>query len=271
MSRVTLTKEKETLLIPLYGKAQEARKRSPILVDEKAMEILAKVDYDFSSLRIPEKTNIMMCLRAKIMDDFVRQFLLTHPRSVALHLGCGLDSRYDRIGPRDADWYDVDYPEVIDIRREFYPETERYHMISSSVTDHGWLDKIQSREAECIVIAEGLFMYLKEADIRALIARLRERVGGFTLLFDAFSELTAKKVGAHPSLKKTGATIGWGIDDPQYLSTWGLGIGQIQEIYLTSSPEIKNLDPGTRAMFRLAGLFPVARRAHRIVVSRVSV
>jgi len=62
---ITLDKEKETLLVPLYGKAMETQKKTPILYDAKAVEIIEKIDYDFKSLKIPGKTNTMICLRAK--------------------------------------------------------------------------------------------------------------------------------------------------------------------------------------------------------------
>jgi O-methyltransferase involved in polyketide biosynthesis len=66
MAKIVLTKEKETLLVPLYGKAIENNKKTPLIIDKKAIEIINQIDYNFTSLKIPEKTNIMMCLRAKL-------------------------------------------------------------------------------------------------------------------------------------------------------------------------------------------------------------
>jgi O-methyltransferase involved in polyketide biosynthesis len=43
--------------------------------------------------------------------------------SIALHLGCGLDSRYYRINNSKVDWYDVDFKEVIEMRKLFFEET----------------------------------------------------------------------------------------------------------------------------------------------------
>ncbi|MDY6932259.1 MAG: class I SAM-dependent methyltransferase, partial [Halobacteriota archaeon] len=97
MNKVVLTEEKETLLIPLLGKAKENEKPNPILIDRKSVEIVEQIDYDFESLKIPEKTNIMVCIRAKMIDNYVKRLLEVDKKSVALHLGCGLDSRYDRI------------------------------------------------------------------------------------------------------------------------------------------------------------------------------
>ena len=270
MDKIVLTKEKETLFIPLFGKAKENKKHKPILTDKKAVEIVNQIDYDFSSLKIPEKTNIMMCLRAKLIDNFVRDFLSQNNDCVALHLGCGLDSRYDRMMNCDIDWYDVDFKEVIDIRKNFYNETDYYHMIPSSVTDKEWLEQIPSGKGQYIVVAEGLFMYIKEDDIRMLIDGLKDRIGSYTLIFDAYSVLTAKNVSKHPSIRKTGAIVHWGINNPEDLVKWGTGIEFIEEKYFTVNEEIENLDSGTRIMFKIANLFPVAKKAQRILVYSIS-
>lgn len=259
----------ETLLIPLYGKARESNNKTPILIDEKAIEIISQIDYDFTSLKIPEKTNIMMCLRAKLIDNFVKTYLGKNEESIALHLGCGLDSRYERLGNSYVDWYDIDFPEVIDLRRRFYEETDHYHMIGSSVTEQEWLEKIPQGKKKYIVIAEGLFMYLKEAEIKRLINKLTERIGSFILIFDSFSTFAARRVKNHPSIKETGATIHWGIDNQKEIENWSTGIHFIDEKYFTANEEIKNLTFGTRIAFKVANLFPVARKAHRLLIYQI--
>lgn len=269
MDKIVLTEEKETLLIPLYGKAKESEKKHPILIDKKAVGIVNKIDYDFKSLKIPEKTNTMMCLRAKLMDNFVKDFLKENGKSVALHLGCGLDSRYERIKNSNVDWYDVDFEDVIDIRRHFFKETPNYHLIPSSVTQKEWLEKIPVDGRHYVVIAEGLLMYLKEDEIKKLLVDLKSRIGSYTLIFDAFSVYTAKKAKNQPSIKKTGAVIHWGIDDPEELTRWGMGIQFIEEQYFTSNEEIKNLGILMRFIYKLANSFKTAKRAHRLLIYRV--
>jgi O-methyltransferase involved in polyketide biosynthesis len=269
MNTITLTEEKETLLIPLVCKAEEAKRKRPLIVDTKAAEIIDQIDYDFVLLKIPEKTCRMICLRATLMDNFVAEFLQANGDSVALHLGCGLDARYERIGDAGVDWYDIDFPEVIDLRRSFFAETDRYHMIPSSVTETAWLERIPQGRRHYIVIAEGLFMYLSEDEIRSLISGLEKRIGSFTLIFDAFSTLTAKKIHEHPSIQKTGATVKWGIDDPEELTRWGPQIRFVKEEFFTSNRELEKLDAVSRVIFRISDLLPPVRRAQRILVYTV--
>jgi O-methyltransferase involved in polyketide biosynthesis len=66
-----------------------------------------------------------------------------------LHLGCGLDSRVFRIDPlATVHWYDIDFPDVIELRRRLYPERHDYTLIPASVTEAGWLDAISSSGVE---------------------------------------------------------------------------------------------------------------------------
>lgn len=269
MEKIVLTEEKETLLVPLYGKAKESKKKTPILLDKKAVEIVNQINYNFKALKIPEKTNIMMCLRAKLIDNFVKDFLAKSNESVALHLGCGLDSRYNRIENPNVDWYDVDFKEVIDIRKHFYEETAHYHLIPSSVTEDQWLEKIPTGKKQYIVIAEGLLMYLQEDEIKALIKKLKDRIGSYTLIFDAYSVYTAKNVKKHPSIKKTGAIVHWGLNNPEELTKWGMDIQLIDEQYFTSNPEIQNLGTVNKIMFKIANLFPAAKKAQRVLIYTV--
>src|SRR5665648_1266976 len=155
--KIQLKNEMETLLIPLYGKAKMSE--MGVFKDSYAEAAMDKIDYDYSRLKIQEKTQAMLAMRAAIIDDFSKDFISKNPNCLVLHLGCGLDARFMRLGLKVEKWYDLDFPEVIDIKKQLYPETENYKYISSSVTNLSWLDNIETIENEVLIIAEGLFMY----------------------------------------------------------------------------------------------------------------
>ncbi|WP_424358806.1 class I SAM-dependent methyltransferase [Methanocella sp. MCL-LM] len=263
--KVRLAEAQETLLIPLYSKAVMGKRHNSIFSDPKAEEILGRVEYDFSRLKIPEKTNVMMCMRAKKLDAYAREFLARNPEAVVLHLGCGLDSRCVRVDRGESEWYDLDMPDVIALRRKFYEESGRYHLIPSSVTDLQWVDSVKAQGRPVLVIAEGLLMYLKAEEVKALILKLREAFPGCEMAFDAFSMQTVRRMSQHPSIKSTGATIYWGIDDAQDIEKWADGIRLKEEWYFTDSEDIDKLGLVYRLSFRLAGLFSMARKAQRIL------
>jgi len=261
-AKLTLTPEQETLLITLYAKAQPG---NPLFFDPTAQDILNRVDYDFAHLHIPYKTVVLVCQRAKKLDAVTRDFLGEHPGGVVLQLGCGLDSRFWRVDDGRVTWYDLDMPAVIELRRQFFTEGERYHLIAASVTDLEWVDTVTSGGRPVLVVAEGLLMYLGEADVRRLVLRLHETFPGCRLIADVFSRLTARSATKHPSLKHTGATIGWGMDDPCELEAWAPGLHLLEEWNFTDDPDLARLTLGYRMAYRLAGAFKMVQRAHRIV------
>jgi O-methyltransferase involved in polyketide biosynthesis len=266
--KIRLTQEKETLLVPLYSKAIESQRIHPLIIDPKAVEILDDIEYDFRELNVPKQTLVTLAMRAKKLDSYVRDYLNRTENPTVLHLGCGLDSRILRVKPAKGEWYDLDYPDVIELRKKFYEETNNYHMIASSVTDFTWLDQIKGNGPACI-IAEGLLMYLHEEEVKQLFVRLRERVPSSEIFFDAYSRLTAKGANNHPSIKKTGAHINWGIDDAKQIEKWGKGIKLLEEWYFTDSEDIAGLEFLDRLLFRIMGSFSAAKKAHRILHYRI--
>jgi O-methyltransferase involved in polyketide biosynthesis len=130
--KIRLTPEQETLLVPLYCKAL---KENPVLFDHKAQDILQQIDYDFTQLHVPRKTCLIMSLRAQQFDTYTQKFLTNHPVGVVIHLGCGLDNRYNRINNRKVDCYDLDMHQVVELRKDFFQGAAKYYMISSSVIE----------------------------------------------------------------------------------------------------------------------------------------
>ncbi|MBI9050247.1 MAG: class I SAM-dependent methyltransferase [Anaerolineaceae bacterium] len=262
--KIILTEEKETLLVPLHSKAMQSQLNQPILIDLKAEEILNQIEYDFEGLHVPKQTLITLAMRAKQLDTYVNEYLKHTENPLVIHLGCGLDSRVLRVAAHKGDWYDLDYPDVIALRKNFYDETDHYHMISSSVTDFGWLDQVHNGRPACI-IAEGLLMYLHEHEIEQLFLKLQEHLPASEIAFDAYSTLTAKNANNHPSIKKTGAKIHWGIDDVGQIAHWGSGVDLLEEWYFTDSEDISTLAFWDRLLFRMMGSFRAAKKAHRIL------
>ena len=159
----------ETLLIPLYGRALMSEKFKSVLDDFKAREIVSKAQFDFEHLKIEHKTQVMLTIRAVIIDSYTNKFIEEHKDCTVIHLGCGLDSRALRVKKEYAKWYDIDFPEVIEYRKMYYSESEEYRMLPSSVTDLRWIEKTIPTANDVLIIAEGLMMYLSQEEVNALI------------------------------------------------------------------------------------------------------
>ncbi len=137
----------------------------------------------------PATSQYMVTMRAKQFDDWCTDFLGRHRNAVVLHLGCGMDTRAFRLHPpQSAQWYDVDQPDVIALRRKLYDDCAGYRMIGSSVTDEALLDEIPT-DRPTLLVAEGLLMYLTEPEVRTLLQRVTDRFGAGELAFDTTSPL----------------------------------------------------------------------------------
>jgi O-methyltransferase involved in polyketide biosynthesis len=192
-----------------------------------------------------------------------RQLALDDPAGVVLQLACGLDNRFWRVDNDSVTWYVLDMPPVVELHRQFFTGSVRYHLIAASVTDREWLASVVSSGRPVLVLAEGLLMYLVEAEVRRLVLQLHETFPGCRLVADVFNRSTARSASKHPSLKYAGATIGWGIDDAHELEAWAPGLRLLEEWYFTDDPDLARLAFGYRMAYRLYGA--LLQRAHRIV------
>jgi O-methyltransferase involved in polyketide biosynthesis len=211
---VDLSGAPQTMLATFYAKALDADLPKPILGDRFAKEIVDRIDYDWKKTAITPGNSPSVTTRSAHFDDWARQFLAVNPEAVVLHLGCGLDARFFRLDPGPGvEWYDIDYPEVADLRRQLYPQRDRYHVVAASVTDPSWFVDIP-RDRPTLMVGEGLTMYLTQEDGTALLRRVVEHAPSGELQFDAFNRLGIKSQWMNAVVRRSGATLSWGIDGP---------------------------------------------------------
>ena len=161
----------ETLLVPLWARATETKNDNPIIKDEKAIEIMDQIEYDFSKFKNQEPTLVSVAVRTEILDRAVKSFIDKYQDATIINIGCGLDTRFLRADNGRIIWYDLDLPEVISIRKQFFQESERHKMIAKSVFDYSWIDDINANE-HVLIIAEGIFMYLTEPEVKDIMSKL---------------------------------------------------------------------------------------------------
>ena len=207
-----------TNLCTLYLRAYESRSSAPILGDTAAAEAVDRIEYDWPRMRRamrPGSNQYMVTMRAKQLDDWSTDFLRRHPHAVVLHLGCGMDTRAFRLHPPDTvQWFDVDQPNVISLRRKLYDDRAGYRMIGSSVTADAWLYEVPT-DRPIMMVAEGLLMYLTEPEVRTLLQRITDRFGSGELAFD-----TVSPMGPRLSKVFTKGITKWGIRHARELEQW---------------------------------------------------
>ncbi len=243
-----LTGVPETLLIPLYIRAMESLRPDAMIKDEKAVELVAKGSLDFSGVRqIPlnDALNVMRIMQAREMDRYARDFLSRHPEAVVVHIGCGLDTRFERVDDGRVEWYDMDLPEIIELRCRFLgDEKERYHLLGCSVFEHPWLETVSAHHQHpFLFLAEGVFVYFEEAQVKSLLLTLLNRFPGSETAFDVFSPFGVWEFNFAVSRSKLNARAHWGIWHGQEIEGWGSGIHLLDEwgVFDQSEPRLAHL------------------------------
>src|SRR5438874_1533423 len=122
--KVELGAVQQTLFIPLAARARETRRKRPVLVDPKAAELLASVDFDTEKYGRDWGGGVTV-LRTAIFDCLVSDFIKEHPGGTVVELGTGLNTRFDRVDNGQVHWIDLDLPDTIELRRRFFADNGR--------------------------------------------------------------------------------------------------------------------------------------------------
>ncbi|MFX1574726.1 MAG: class I SAM-dependent methyltransferase [Promethearchaeota archaeon] len=248
IQKVHLTEEKLTLLITLYAKAFDSQSKNSILKDTKANEIIETIDYDFTDMSKFGNGNIIV-VRAKQFDDWVKEFLENHSNVIVLNLGCGLDTRIERINPSpNVNWYDVDYPEVIQLRKHFFSDKEGYHMIAASIIDSKLINNFPS-EGDVLVIADGVFEYLTKGDVQILLNQITNHFSHGQIMFDAINSFAIESAKSDLK-KKMSAEHKWAVEDLHEVDTLNPKLKRISNMTIWQSKYINKLPFKYRLVYR---------------------
>jgi O-methyltransferase involved in polyketide biosynthesis len=257
----------KTLSPVLRAKALDNRLPDPILGDTWAEQAMRRLDPGYDRRWFgTSQLGLAAVVRAKVHDDWARSFLAEHPDAVVLHLGCGLDARVFRIDPpATVEWFDLDYPDIVELRQQFLPSRERYTLIGSSVTDPAWLDRIP-RGRPVLMVAEGLVPYLTEDELRRLLTSIVDAFPGGGIQFDTVAAWAWRTSKWDPTLRRYGTQFHCGFDEPAALAQWHPRLEFVGEAPMNDSPLLMAKAPANmRRIFRLLNLMPGMARSTRIV------
>ena len=254
-----LTGVRATALLALYARALDDRSAHPILGDRWAQEIITRLDFDFTQFRTAKKERYGVGVRTRQMDEWTRDFVTDHPDAIVLDLGAGLDSRVFRVNPPSAGhWYDIDYPDVIELRNGLFPAHQRHETIGADLTHDSWLDPLPGYMPVAIV-ADGVFMFLTEQELRQLLSRIVAHFPTGQIAFNAATAFQVKLANRHPAVKRTGATLQWSLDDPRALEIFDPTLKFAEERMIIESPWLSHASWAYRATCAVMKSIPALR------------
>ncbi|MGN1002885.1 MAG: class I SAM-dependent methyltransferase [Oscillospiraceae bacterium] len=268
MEKIRPDENNRKCLALIWSRATISREGG-LLKDPRAEEIAACLDNITGILNENKYLSIFLGIRARVLDELAERFIALHPDCIVLHLGCGLDSRCERLKSRPKEWYDLDFPSVIELRRQFYQESESYHMIGSDAADLRWLDQVPDG-GEVLVVAEGLTMFLTAEENISLFAAFREKFRYTEYVFDVYTDKAVIMLNSSskPQAIQRGKSILWGLSNPGILESVD-GVKYIRSFKFNYTRYLKTFPIGTQLMYKILYGRDATNRLYRIYHYRI--
>ncbi len=247
----------ETLVIPLYGRKVCTELYPNLYRDETAVDLIEKVDYDFSALEAQSKKTMYrfgfleVAMRQNDLAWEIEDYLKTHPKAAVVNLGCGLDGMGRRCDNGQCKIYNLDFESVINARNELLPAGEREQNIACDLNDTSWFDKIDATDG-AVFFASGVFYYFLTEQVRALVCEMAKAFPGGKLVFDSANKnankLLLKTWIKVSKIKNVGAYFAVN-DASKDLAVWSDDIRVAKKGYMLGYNDLR--DKSVSKFFRL--------------------
>lgn len=209
--KIKLTGTAETMLQSFYARALYSKKKGAKFYDAKAVELVERLDYDFSAAEKDVTMSSGVIARTIVFDELVSDFIHRNPDCTVVNIACGLDTRVYRMDNGRITWYNLDLPKTADIRNQIYNESGRISTIGISVLDPKWTKEITVR-GKMLFIIEGLSMYLTAEENKKMLGIIRDNFDNATVMMECLANKWVGNEKVEESIEKTGAKFVFGAD-----------------------------------------------------------
>ncbi len=258
MKKVKIEKNtvQETLIVPLYGRKMCSEKFPELYTDVFAERLCDRLDYDFSELE--KKNNSFLyefgaleaAMRQLDMIWEIKEYLKKHPKATIVNLGCGLDETGKSCDNGICHIVNVDFPDVMSVRKQLISEMDREKNIACDLRDYSWMDEVNGSNG-IIFFAAGVFHYFKKDEVKSLVLELSKRYSGGCLVFDSVGK-RGLKLMMSKTLKNMGISDVEGlfyVNNPKKELDWSNNIKVTSKDYMLGYYDMKS--PGIRFSHRL--------------------
>ncbi|WP_246228716.1 class I SAM-dependent methyltransferase [Mycolicibacterium psychrotolerans] len=259
-----------TALLTEYARALDASAARPILADPLARSTVDEIDFPFSDLGVTPSVRTLVALRARMLDQRVRDFVTVNPCAVVVDLGAGLNSMVFRVDPpATVDWFSVDLPRVIQLRNALLPQRENARNLSASVIEDDWAATLP-RDRSTAIVADGLFAFLTESAIVGLFRGLTTNFPSGMLVFNDYGRVgRLNRITGRLAMRGTNSPHQhWnfaGFKDARHPETWNPRLHLNEEVSAMFEPEAAAFPMGLRLASRVAKRFPPIARKARVL------
>ena len=195
---------------------EESGKENAKIHDDMAVEMVSRLDYDFSKADQDKAMSYGVIARTIVLDEMVEKYLSGHPNTIVVNIASGLDTRCYRMQGKYVRWYNVDLPETMKIREKFITENGSISQIAKSAMDASYIDDIEYGGENVLVIIEGLSMYLSEADVLQMMSIIEKTFRKVTVMIETMSPFVVKHI-KEKSIEGSHAKFTWGVKNGKKL------------------------------------------------------
>jgi len=167
-----LSIESRTMFITLAARAAASEMAPDIgFEDLSAKYLVNMLPLDLKVFETDVALVRSVALRASLFDKITADFLECNPDAVIINFGCGLCSRYERMRDRFSGfnrnrWFDIDFPDVIDLRRKYMPQLSECTVAIKEEDDISWLHSIAAeKKGRLLLLMEGVVPYFEQKKI----------------------------------------------------------------------------------------------------------
>lgn len=260
----------ETLVIPMYGRMKSSQLYPFLFKDDGAARLMSRIDYDFSSLESNSRNAMQrfgfleVAVRQYNLAWEVRDYLKTHPNAAVVNLGCGLDDTGRHCDNGTCRIYNIDYPDVIEVRNDLIPPGAREVNIACDLNDTSWFQAIDA-SGGVVFFTSGVFYYFLRSQVQKLVTAMAAAFPGGRLVFDAANrtavKLMLKTWVKYANIKDVGAYFS--VEDAQTeLSPWTKESKVSSRNFMLGYNDLK--DPSVSGLFRF-----IARIGDKFMKMRV--
>ncbi len=223
--KINLSGMQETLLLPLWSRINFGKDNNSILIDPMAAEIVKKIKYDFNKIdkHFPYFLQLQNAVRTKMLDNTIEEFLKDNPKATVVNLGAGLDTTFYRLDNGQLNWYNIDLPDVIEIRNKLMPATDRQNNIAGSIFEMNWVKAITRVKDGILFISNGVLEYFHESVVKKFLSDTADSFPKSEIVFNTIRRNFISSYFTKRMMKQLGmesANTKWGIKDPDKIKQW---------------------------------------------------
>ncbi len=226
----------ETLMMPLYGRVYCEEHFSKTFPNKAAKRTSEKVDYDFGRIRSSELNMVVWGLRARMLQDAVKDYLMAHPKATIINLGCGLDLSFEEIDNGTCRFINMDLPDVIAAREMIVSCREREFNLPADLMDFSWMEKVRGEpynvnvDDGVYIISGGVLMYFHTEQMQRFFLALAKAFPGGGICFDGENQKGVDKSNKIVQKTGNGTKIYFPIEDSKAMfASWGDCFTEVNE------------------------------------------